>query len=178
MAIPDTLQAWRDYVADEPHEPARYTPDQLAALSPTDKAHTTRSGSRSSTATSSCPRRHRRDRPERPPARRLARVEEVHRPARTRRVRPVHARQVHRHHVGREEARATDAGKDRPRPTTRRSRPSSTSPHPPGTTPKGMMAAFCHWLGLPMHRTSTAQELTEQVIPVLRTLGTTMVLRR
>lgn len=38
MAIPDTLQAWRDYVADEPTEPPRLTPTELAALSPTEKA--------------------------------------------------------------------------------------------------------------------------------------------
>ena len=37
MAIPDTLQAWRDYVADEPTEPPRLTPTELAALSPTEK---------------------------------------------------------------------------------------------------------------------------------------------
>lgn len=49
-------------------------------------------------------------------------------------------------------------------------------PTPAGTTPKGMMAAFCHWLGLPMHRQATAQDLTEQVIAVLRELGTSMVL--
>lgn len=38
MAIPDTLQAWREYVADQPVEPGRLTADQLAALSPADKA--------------------------------------------------------------------------------------------------------------------------------------------
>ena len=32
MAIPDTLQAWRDYVADEPTEPPRLTPTELADL--------------------------------------------------------------------------------------------------------------------------------------------------
>lgn len=38
-----------------------------------------------------------------------------------------------------------------------------------------MMAALCGWLGLPVHRQATAQDLTEQVIGVLRDLRTSMV---
>ncbi|WP_427019130.1 ATP-binding protein (plasmid) [Pseudarthrobacter sp. P1] len=46
---------------------------------------------------------------------------------------------------------------------------------PPATTPKMLMQAFAHWLGLPVLQRATAQTVTEQVVSVLRTLGTTLV---
>lgn len=46
---------------------------------------------------------------------------------------------------------------------------------PPATTPKMLMVAFCNVLGLPHTRTSTAQELSERVLAVLRTLKTSLV---
>ncbi|BBY08937.1 TniB family NTP-binding protein [Mycobacterium noviomagense] len=47
---------------------------------------------------------------------------------------------------------------------------------PPGTTPKMMMLAFANWLGLVMRSKNTAQDITEQVVAVLRDLGTTLVI--
>lgn len=46
---------------------------------------------------------------------------------------------------------------------------------PPATTPKMLMTAFCNVLGLPHTRSSTAQELTERVVGVLKTLKTSLV---
>lgn len=46
---------------------------------------------------------------------------------------------------------------------------------PPATTPKMLMVAFCNTLGLPYTRRQNAQELTEQVVTVLRELRTTLV---
>lgn len=47
---------------------------------------------------------------------------------------------------------------------------------PPATTPKMLMQAFAHWLGLPVPPKATAQTLTEQIVTVLRTLGTSLVI--
>ncbi|MGY1640747.1 TniB family NTP-binding protein [Geodermatophilus sp. SYSU D00703] len=47
---------------------------------------------------------------------------------------------------------------------------------PPGTTPKMMMLAFGNWLGLRTLRRATAQELAEQVVAVLRDLRTSLVI--
>ena len=47
---------------------------------------------------------------------------------------------------------------------------------PPATTPKVLMQAFAHWLGLQVSLKATAQALTEQVVSVLRTLGTSLVI--
>lgn len=46
---------------------------------------------------------------------------------------------------------------------------------PPATTPKMLMVAFCNTLGLPHANRQNAQDLTEQVIRVLRELRTTLV---
>lgn len=46
---------------------------------------------------------------------------------------------------------------------------------PPATTPKMLMIAFCNTLGLPHTRSQTAQDLAEQVVHVLRTLRTSLV---
>lgn len=47
---------------------------------------------------------------------------------------------------------------------------------PPATTPKMLMQAFAQWLGLPMLQKVTAPAVTEQVVAVLRTLGTSLVI--
>jgi hypothetical protein len=47
---------------------------------------------------------------------------------------------------------------------------------PPATTPRMLMQAFARWLGLPVLQKATAQTITEQVISVLRTLGTSLVI--
>lgn len=47
---------------------------------------------------------------------------------------------------------------------------------PPATTPKMLMQAFAHWLGLPAPLKATTQTVTEQVVTVLRTLGTSLVI--
>ena len=47
---------------------------------------------------------------------------------------------------------------------------------PPATTPKMLMQAFAQWLGLPVPSKATAQALTEQVVTILRTLGTSLVI--
>lgn len=46
---------------------------------------------------------------------------------------------------------------------------------PPATTPKTLMTAFCNCLGLPHTRAQTAQDLTESIVHVLRQLGTSLV---
>ncbi|WP_350352352.1 ATP-binding protein [Microbacterium sp. A8/3-1] len=46
---------------------------------------------------------------------------------------------------------------------------------PAATTPKMLMISFCNTLGIPHTRSQTAQELTEQVVHVLRTLRTSLV---
>lgn len=47
---------------------------------------------------------------------------------------------------------------------------------PPGTTPKMMMLAFANFLGLLAPGKSTAQDLTEQIVGVMRSLSTSLVL--
>lgn len=47
---------------------------------------------------------------------------------------------------------------------------------PPAATPKMLMQAFANWLGLPVPPRATAQTLTEQIVSVLRTLGTSLVI--
>lgn len=47
---------------------------------------------------------------------------------------------------------------------------------PPATTPKMLMQSFANWLSLPTIRRSTATEITEQVVTVLRNLGTSLVI--
>lgn len=47
---------------------------------------------------------------------------------------------------------------------------------PPGTTPKMMMLAFANFLGLPVPGKSTAQDLTEQIVGVMRALSVSLVL--
>ncbi|WAH96282.1 ATP-binding protein [Arthrobacter sp. MMS18-M83] len=47
---------------------------------------------------------------------------------------------------------------------------------PPATTPKMLMQAFAQWLGLPVLQRATAPMLAEQVVAILRTLGTSLVI--
>ncbi|MCV7433729.1 ATP-binding protein [Mycolicibacterium bacteremicum] len=47
---------------------------------------------------------------------------------------------------------------------------------PPGTTPKMMMLAFTNFLGLLVPNKSTAQDLTEQTVGVMRSLSVSLVL--
>lgn len=47
---------------------------------------------------------------------------------------------------------------------------------PPATTPKMLMQAFAQWLGLPVLQRATAPMLGEQVVAILRTLGTSLVI--
>lgn len=47
---------------------------------------------------------------------------------------------------------------------------------PPATTPKMLMQSFALWLGLPLRRQATTPEITEQVVTVMRTLGTSLVI--
>lgn len=47
---------------------------------------------------------------------------------------------------------------------------------PPGTTPKMMMLAFANFLGLLVPNRSTAQDLTEQIVRVMRSLSVSLVL--
>ncbi|WP_078322430.1 ATP-binding protein [Mycobacteroides chelonae] len=47
---------------------------------------------------------------------------------------------------------------------------------PPGTTPKMMMLAFANFLGLTASSKATAQDLAEQVVGVMRYLGTSLVI--
>jgi hypothetical protein len=47
---------------------------------------------------------------------------------------------------------------------------------PPGTTPKMMMLAFANFLGLVTPNKTTAQDLTEQIVGVMRHLGTSLVI--
>lgn len=176
MAIPDTLQAWRDYVADEPHEPARYTPKQLAALSPADKAlyDAQRTAFLDGNIVLSTADTDAIDLNVRLLVGSLAAKKFTARPGLA-----VSGDST----LGKSTATMWVAKQHeaRMRATTGRTDDQSYAPvvyvpTPAGTTPKGMMLAFCHWLGLPVHRQATAQELTEQVVQVLRTLGTTMVL--
>lgn len=46
---------------------------------------------------------------------------------------------------------------------------------PPATTPRMLMQAFANWLGLPVFQRATTQMVTERVLGVLRTLGTSLV---
>ncbi len=47
---------------------------------------------------------------------------------------------------------------------------------PPGTTPKMMMLSFANWLGLATPGRATAQDVAEQVVAVMRDLGTSLVI--
>jgi hypothetical protein len=47
---------------------------------------------------------------------------------------------------------------------------------PPGTTPKMLMLSFANWLGLMTPSRATAQLIAEQVLAVLRDLGTSLVI--
>lgn len=47
---------------------------------------------------------------------------------------------------------------------------------PPATTPRMLIQAFANWLGLPSRQRATAQMVTEHVVGVLRTLGTSLVI--
>lgn len=47
---------------------------------------------------------------------------------------------------------------------------------PPATTPRMLMQAFATWLGLPVLQKGTAQTITERVVGVLRSLGTSLVI--
>ncbi|WP_427017757.1 TniB family NTP-binding protein [Pseudarthrobacter sp. P1] len=47
---------------------------------------------------------------------------------------------------------------------------------PPATTPKILIQAFANWLGLPVPQRATAQAVTEHVVGVLRTLGSSLVI--
>ena len=53
---------------------------------------------------------------------------------------------------------------------------SSSDVVPPGTTPKMMMLVFANFLGLLVPNKATAQDLTEQIVGVMRSLSVSLVL--
>lgn len=176
MAIPDTLQSWREYLADEPVEPPRLTPTEFASLSPRDKAQydDDRVAFLDGNIVLSTPDTDSIDLNARLLVGSLASKKFTARPGLA-----ISGPST----LGKSTATMWVAKKHEQRQRERTGRgddlgfaPVVYIPTPAGTTPKGMMAAFCNWLGLPMHRTSTAQDLTEQVITVLRELHTSMVL--
>ncbi|MDO5619653.1 TniB family NTP-binding protein [Kocuria sp.] len=176
MAIPDTLQAWREYVTDAPVEPARLGPAQLEALSPTEKADydEQRIAFLDGNIVLSTPDTDAIDLNTRLLVGSLASKKFTARPGLavsgpSTLGKSTATMWIAKQHETRMRARTSRENDDGYAPVV-------YVPTPAGTTTKGMMAAFCQWLGLPMHRQATAQELTEQVITVLRELGTSMVL--
>ena len=175
MAVPDTLTAWRTFIAHHPVQPAALTPRQLRAASPTaiTDYH----------------------------ARRIAWLaadvvlETPHITALERQMRILLARNDSYTATARRGlALSGPAGlgkstaalliAKRHERRMRRHRPAEDPNYapvvyivaPPGATPKMLMLSFATWLGLLTHPRATAQDITDHVIAVLRDLGTTMVI--
>lgn len=176
MAIPDSLQAWREYLADTPRQPPLLPADTIAGLSPASKAQydDQRVAFLDGNIVLSTPDTDAIDMHARLLVGSLAAKKFTARPGLA-----VSGQST----LGKSTATMWVAKQHEQRMRTKSGRgddpgyaPVVYVPTPAGTSPKGMMAAFCHWLGLPMHRQATAQDLTEQVVNVLREMGTTMVL--
>lgn len=176
MAIPDTLTAWREYVADAPVEPDTLTPAALGRLSPQEKAahDEARVAFLDGNIVLSTPDTDAIDLNARLLVGSLASKKFTARPGLA-----VSGQST----LGKSTATMWVAKQHEQRMREKTGRgddpkyaPVVYVPTPAGTTTKGMMTAFCQWLGLPIHRQATAQDLTEQVVTVLRTMGTSMVL--
>lgn len=176
MAIPDSLQAWREYLDDKPHAPQSRTAREIAAMSADEKAtyDDERVAFLDGNIILSTPDTDAIDLNARMLVTSLAANKFTARPGLA-----VSGPST----LGKSTATMWVAKQHELRMREKTGRGDDPSfapvvyvPTPAGTTPKGIMAAFCNWLGLPIHRQATAQELTEQVVTVLRTLGTSMVL--
>lgn len=175
MAVPDTLMAWRTFVAHHPVQPSTLTPRRLRALSPTETAdyHTQRIAWLAADVVL-----------ETPPITTLERQ-----------MRILLARNNSYSATARRGLALSGAaglgkstaalliGKrhERRMRQHRRAADSNFAPvvyivAPPGATPKMLMLAFATWLGLITHPRATAQDVTDQVVAVLRDLGTTLVI--
>lgn len=176
MAIPDSLQTWREYLADEPRTPSPRTARELETMTPAEKAtyDDERVAFLDGNIVLSTPDTDAIDMNARLLVTSLAAKKFTARPGLavsgpSTLGKSTATMWVAKQHERRMRDKTGRVGDDSFAPVV-------YVPTPAGTTPKGIMAAFCNWLGLPMHRQATAQELTEQVVTVLRTLGTSMVL--
>ncbi|MDN4517182.1 TniB family NTP-binding protein [Mycolicibacterium austroafricanum] len=175
MAVPDTLTAWRAFVAHHPVQPPTLTPRRLASLSPAATAdyHRQRIAWLAADIV----------------------LETPHITALERQMRILLARNDSYTATARRGLALSGAaglGKStaalligkrherRMRDQTNRDGPNYAPVvyivAPPGATPKILMLAFATWLGLITHPRATAQHLTDQVVAVLRDLGTTLVI--
>jgi hypothetical protein len=175
MAVPDTLTAWRTFVAHHPVQPPTLTPRRLRALSPAATAdyHTRRIAWLAADVV----------------------LETPHIIALERQMRILLARNTSYTATARRGLALSGAaglgkstaalliGKRHER-RMRAHRPAADSNFapvvyivaPPGATPKMLMLAFATWLGLITHPRATAQDITDHVVAVLRDLGTTLVI--
>lgn len=176
MAAPDSLDAWRQYVGCSPVEPERLTLQELTALSREDKAEYD-----------------------------LARfawlaadtvLETTDTQALSRQARILLARNAASTATARRGLAISGAagmgksttalllGKRHEKSERRRLgrvgdtafAPAVHAVVPPATTPKMLMQSFAAWLGLPLRRPATTPEITEQVVTVMRTLDTSLVI--
>lgn len=175
MAIPVTLKTWRSYVMDSPAQPDRLNAHRLAALS--ESALSAYNEDRIRWLSSDVVL-------ETPDMRHLRRLWAVLRAealfstsiaAKSLAIsgaptfgKTTSALWIARDHERKERER-------RPTVPIHDYQPSLYVVTPPATTPKMLMIAFCNVLGLPYTRAQTAQELTERVVMVLRTLGTSLI---
>lgn len=175
MAIPTTLESWRSFVTHSPERPDSLSAQQITSLSTAAKATYDDKRMRWLSADLVL---------ETPDVRRLRQLwailsaEAMTDAATASRTLAVSGAPTYgkstammwlaKHHERRERHR-------HPTLSATEFQPSIYVVTPPATTPKMLMIAFCNTLGLPHTRSQTAQDLTEQVLHVLSTLRTTLV---
>ena len=176
MATPDSLTAWRHFVQHSPNEPERLTVKELKALTPEAKDAYDRERFAWLAAdtvletidTESLTRQTRialaRNAATTATARRGLAVSGAASMGKSTALLLIGKR--HEKAERRRLNRATDAA----------FAPGVYAVVPPATTPKMLMQAFAHWLGLPVPLKVSTQTITEQVVTVLRTLGTSLVI--
>lgn len=175
MAVPTTLQQWREYVARDPQRPDQLNARQLAALTPAalEAYNEQRFAWLSADVVLGTPDVRR--------MRRLwatLRAETLYAPSMTAKTlsvsgAPTYGKTTAATWIARDHER-----KERSRRPNLRSdalQPSLYVVTPPATTPKMLLTAFCNVLGLPHTRASTAQDLTERVTSVLHSLNTSLI---
>lgn len=183
MPVPDSLTAWRDHVNTLIEEPVRLGPSQLAALTPAEKAeyddrraaylwgdlvletkHTQALRGQARLAVA-------RNRAKSVASRRGIAISGAAGAGKTTAVLALGA--IHE----RGERKRRRQHPDRPYEASNLA-PVVYATVPPGATPKMLMRSFAHWLGLAptIPARADAQQITEQIVAVLKDLGTSMVI--
>lgn len=176
MAVPDSLTAWREFTARQAVEPPRLTAQQLTKLSTAEKntydeerfawlgsdvvleSHDTEALTRQTRIIM------RRNTGCTATARRGIAMSGC--PGLGKSTTALLIARLHERAMRRKTGREVDINYA----------PSAYIVVPPGTTPKMMMLAFANFLGLTTRSKVTAQDLAEQVVGVMRYLGTSLVI--